>query len=289
MIIYKTTNLINNKIYIGKDEKNNPNYLGSGIIFKKALKKYGRINFKKEILESCNNLDYLYEREIYWIEKLNARDPNIGYNIASGGKNCKINELPNFEEIKKKMLVKNKRTFLEKYGEERSKEIIERTVKTQKERKSIVGDKNPSKRPEVAKKISDGNKKYMSEHPEASNRFKEYMINNKGKTLEEMHGKETADYMKKRSSETKIGHLNPSKRSEVIDKIREKRLAKIEGKSKTIRWIFTNLITKETFQIGFGKLKLFCQNHNLSLAKIKYRLSISKKFEYDGWFIGDIG
>ena len=41
MIVYKTTNLINGKIYIGKDMKNNPNYLGSGTILRRAIKKYG--------------------------------------------------------------------------------------------------------------------------------------------------------------------------------------------------------------------------------------------------------
>ena len=51
MIIYKTTNLINKKIYIGQDTKNNPNYLGSGKYFKYALKKYGKENFSKEIIE----------------------------------------------------------------------------------------------------------------------------------------------------------------------------------------------------------------------------------------------
>ena len=47
MIIYKTTNLVNKKIYIGQDSKNNPEYLGSGAIVKKAIKKYGKENFKK--------------------------------------------------------------------------------------------------------------------------------------------------------------------------------------------------------------------------------------------------
>jgi len=44
MIIYKTTNLINGKYYIGKDKYNNPSYLGSGFILYQAIKKYGKEN-----------------------------------------------------------------------------------------------------------------------------------------------------------------------------------------------------------------------------------------------------
>lgn len=50
IVIYKTTNLINNKIYVGKDSHNDSNYFGSGTILVKAIKKYGKENFKKEIL-----------------------------------------------------------------------------------------------------------------------------------------------------------------------------------------------------------------------------------------------
>lgn len=48
MIIYKTTNKINGKIYVGLDTKNNPKYLGSGKIIKFAIKKYGKENFEKK-------------------------------------------------------------------------------------------------------------------------------------------------------------------------------------------------------------------------------------------------
>jgi len=51
MIIYKTTNTINGKIYIGKDVKNDPNYIGSGLYIKNAIKKYGKEHFKKETIE----------------------------------------------------------------------------------------------------------------------------------------------------------------------------------------------------------------------------------------------
>ena len=51
MIIYKTINLINGKIYIGQDTKNDPNYLGSGKIIKEAIKKYGKKNFTEDSIK----------------------------------------------------------------------------------------------------------------------------------------------------------------------------------------------------------------------------------------------
>ncbi len=83
MIIYKTTNLVNQKFYVGKDTHNNPNYYGSGKRLKLAIQKYGIENFKKEILEICETLDQLNEREKFWIKELNAI--NEGYNIQLGG------------------------------------------------------------------------------------------------------------------------------------------------------------------------------------------------------------
>jgi len=95
MVIYKTTNLINNKIYIGQDSQNNPEYFGSGKILNNAIKKYGKSNFKKEILEECSSKEELNEREIYWINKLNSMDTNIGYNIATGGHGGNLGKLVN--------------------------------------------------------------------------------------------------------------------------------------------------------------------------------------------------
>lgn len=85
MIIYKITNLINSKIYIGKSKHNNPSYMGSGTLITKAIIKYGKENFSKEILEECDNEDDLNAKEIYWISKYNSTNPTIGYNIDKGG------------------------------------------------------------------------------------------------------------------------------------------------------------------------------------------------------------
>jgi group I intron endonuclease len=83
MIIYKTTNLINGKFYVGKDAKNRKYYLGSGKVLRLAIEKYGKENFKKEILEVCSSLEELSEREKYWIKALDSI--NSGYNITEGG------------------------------------------------------------------------------------------------------------------------------------------------------------------------------------------------------------
>lgn len=83
MVIYKTTNLLTGQIYIGKDLHNNPTYLGSGIKLVHAIKKHGRENFTKEILEECSDPKVWLEREKYWIKKLSAIEN--GYNLAEGG------------------------------------------------------------------------------------------------------------------------------------------------------------------------------------------------------------
>lgn len=91
--IYKITNRVNNKLYIGKTlyniEKRWREHLGSS---KKnnckhrplyyAINKYGKENFSIEVLEKCNNC-IASEREQYWIRKFNTY--KNGYNATIGG------------------------------------------------------------------------------------------------------------------------------------------------------------------------------------------------------------
>ena len=85
--IYKTTNLVNGKIYIGQHKGNvqSETYLGSGQILWRAIQKYGIENFMNEVIEWCQSEEELNAREIYWIEMLNARHRAVGYNQALGG------------------------------------------------------------------------------------------------------------------------------------------------------------------------------------------------------------
>ncbi len=88
MIIYKITNLINGKIYVGQTkfsvEKRFKEHAKSDSLIGRAIRKYGEENFKAEVIETCQTFIELNEREIFWIAKLNCKVPN-GYNIADGG------------------------------------------------------------------------------------------------------------------------------------------------------------------------------------------------------------
>lgn len=92
MIIYKITNVINNKAYIGQTTttlnkrikvhlcdsktKNYPLYY--------AIRKYGWSNFKVKVIDIVDNIKVLNEKERYWIEEFSSLCPN-GYNLMSGG------------------------------------------------------------------------------------------------------------------------------------------------------------------------------------------------------------
>ena len=81
--IYKITNILDNKIYIGKHQtKNiNDNYMGSGKLIKIAIQKYGIENFKKEILHIFDN-----EKDMKNKEKELVVLDEMSYNLCDGGK-----------------------------------------------------------------------------------------------------------------------------------------------------------------------------------------------------------
>jgi group I intron endonuclease len=88
MYIYITTNKINGKIYIGKSVKDinkSTDYIGSGLLLKRAINKYGKENFHKDILYYTEDSKHLNKIEKYFIKLFDARNISIGYNIAEGG------------------------------------------------------------------------------------------------------------------------------------------------------------------------------------------------------------
>lgn len=83
MIIFKTENNKDGKIFIGMSENNNPNNLGTGKYIKQAIHKFGTVSFKKEILEEFSRSTSLIEvmdRVEYWIKHYKSDNPKYGYN-----------------------------------------------------------------------------------------------------------------------------------------------------------------------------------------------------------------
>lgn len=84
--LYMTMNLINGKYYIGVHKTNdiNDGYLGSGLLLNKAIKKYGRENFKRYILNTYNSLNDAFKDEKEFITEELAKSKQC-YNVAAGG------------------------------------------------------------------------------------------------------------------------------------------------------------------------------------------------------------
>jgi len=122
--IYKITNIINNKIYIGltnnmnkrwsnhktsarKKYKNDYSYLH------RSMNKYGFNNFIIEEVEKVDTLNYARKREIFWIKYLNSTNHDIGMNLTKGGEGtfgfrlptekCSFYGKKHTEESKRKM------------------------------------------------------------------------------------------------------------------------------------------------------------------------------------------
>lgn len=86
--IYKTTNLENGKFYIGQKKSDTflgENYLGSGVRLRSAIKHHGEDKFIVEMIDTADSREELNNKEIYWIDKLDATNLDIAYNIALGG------------------------------------------------------------------------------------------------------------------------------------------------------------------------------------------------------------
>ena len=85
-IVYKTTNQVNGKFYIGthKTVDLNDDYLGSGILLTRAIEKYGVDNFKKEIMFVFDNPEDMFAKEAEIVNE-DFLSENNTYNLKKGG------------------------------------------------------------------------------------------------------------------------------------------------------------------------------------------------------------
>lgn len=156
--IYKITNIINKKVYIGQSKNIEKRFskhkkYTQNEHLKNAFSKYGIYNFSFEILFKLeNNSDnirkILDEKEKEFISLYEATNREKGYNIQSGG----FIGCSHSEETKKKLREKtNGKTYEEIYGEKKAKEIKEKMRNSRKgyklssETKEKIGRSNSSR------------------------------------------------------------------------------------------------------------------------------------------------
>lgn len=92
--VYKVTNTINGKVYVGITNQTfkvrwykhcSDSLRGSEFPLHNAIRKYGVDNFTIELLEICDTLEQLKEREKFWIIELQSKVDKNGYNLTDGG------------------------------------------------------------------------------------------------------------------------------------------------------------------------------------------------------------
>lgn len=140
--IYKIINKLNGKAYIGqhkipKYKEDFRRYMGKGIAIREAIKKYGKENFDKIILEEIEDDEKhltVSEREKFWIKEHNTMYPN-GYNISPGGeggctsesakKGAMTKKLKGYRHSETTRLHMSQATKGKKFSEEHKKHLSE--------------------------------------------------------------------------------------------------------------------------------------------------------------------
>jgi hypothetical protein len=151
--IYKITNQINGKFYIGshKTKDLDDNYMGSGKYLKHAQEKYGIENFKKEILFIFDTAEEMYAKEAEIVNEEFLSEENT-YNLKVGG-------FGGFDYINNRGFVRNDSHFKE--GNDTSKKGGKVTYN---KKVAIHSDENKNKAKKVRERLYPKGTFYGKKH-----------------------------------------------------------------------------------------------------------------------------
>lgn len=205
--IYMTTNKVNNHRYIGQRAWSDPDkkdsYIGSGKAFLNAVKKYGRKNFSKEILQWASSKEELDELEKSFIKKYDAVNSPDFYNIQEGGGSWGVGQLAgernpfygkhHTEETKQKIKEnlpdqsgENNPNYGNRWSEEKKTAFSEATTGR------YVGENNPN----YGNRWTDEQRKHMSETMKGRNAGE----------LSPFYGKHPSEETRRKMSEAQKKH-----------------------------------------------------------------------------------
>lgn len=222
--IYLTTNLINNKKYIGKHKaskfESKGVYHGSGVALLAAVKKYGLDNFKVELIEECHSEEELSQREEFYINKFNAVEDENYYNIipsSNGGDYSKY-----LDEDKLKQIHKSHSEFMKTF-----KHSEETKQKMSAQRKGRVLSE------ETKRKISESNKGKRLGKKDSS----ETLLLKRNKRLGFIQSEEVKQKISASNKGKRLGYKN----SEEVRKI-------ISDANKNLIWMFKEGVQKKVLR-----------------------------------------
>lgn len=279
LVIYKCTNNINGKIYIGKTSKGLQNRIRSHksdyLSFRdkgrityplyNAFKKYGFENFSWEIIDEAETEEELNEKEIYWIDKSKSLvNYGKGYNInkgGTGGDNFTNN--PRKEEIREK--------FRNRKYPKQTRESINRRRESFKK---TIENRTFEQRRAIGNKLSEKLKKYYENHVSANcGKSPSVEVRSRiSRTLKgRFSGENNPNYNNKWSEEKK------KNLSEYFRKNRDYK-GNLNPNCKEVRYY--NLETEE-IETYFSR-KEFCEKYGFKYDTVeqnsKYRKIIGKRF-----------
>lgn len=283
-LVYQITNLVNEKVYVGKHSTKDPydGYMGSGLEIGRAIEKYGIENFTKEILYcfSDEKEAYLKEAEIVNLEFINREDTYnivVGGNMiggAWGGENHPMygKHLP--QEVKDKIsnTLKGKMTGEKHpfYGKTLSQETKDRISQSRKGK--CVGEKNPNfgKHPneETRDKMSKSHigKKHK---PETLKKMSEARKGEK----HPMYGKHLDQKTRDKISNSRKGQPSPRKGQRASQETKEKLSKSLKGihageKNPSAK-IVLKLDKEGNVIFEYGCVKECCVQENISWYILK--------------------
>lgn len=287
MFIYKITNKISGKMYIGQTSKTidyrwlihlkNAKEKINRYLYD-AINHYGYENFDIEEVEKCSSLNELKEKEMFYIKKYNSFMPN-GYNMTLGGDGGNtLEHHPNKIEIIKKQI---------------EKRIGQKRTKNQKKNMSIAATKRQrtytaEQKEVISEKISETNKKRGIRPPEqyickkgcigffigkhhTSLAKKKISSSRKNKKYEDFLPENTIKRIKENKRNNWLGGKNPL----YID-------FSIEKKRKFISILLKNcdiLLSdcKQLMGLSLYKLRIFLQENGIKNYQLFRKLDIEEQ------------
>lgn len=233
IFLYKTTNLVNSKVYVGvhSTDKLDDGYIGLGVSyqccavgswpFHRAVKKYGYENFRREILEFFDSVEDALVREREVVNEVWVMNPST-YNVALGGK---INNTFGLSE-------EEKRVYREKLS------------------KALKGRSKPPRSEEHKKRLSEAHKK-LNQDPEFRKRRSEVMKGHKhtDETKEKISkagkGRVVSLETRERQSESLKGRVVSKEQRQKISERQKGKVQSAESNKKRSETLKGRVISKE--------------------------------------------